>query len=260
MEEDSSSDNESINAIKTAIKLGYTHIDTAELYWAWHCEELVGEAIKNFERESLFITSKVFKTNLRYDNLIKSAKASLERLDTSYIDLYMIHAPNPDIDIEETMKALDYLVEQKMIKYIWVSNFNLEQLQEAQKHTKNKIVANQLEYNLLTRETSWFETCTNIESEIIPYCQDNDIIVIAYRPIERKLLLQSHPVLNKLEQKYHKTKSQIAINWLITQKNIVTIPKSVNEEHLKENLWALWWKMDEEDTKLLNTTDFSSLR
>lgn len=260
MEADFKNDGESIHAIKSAIDLGYNHIDTAELYGAWHCEELIWKAIKDYERESLFITSKVFKTNLKYDDVIESAKASLERLNTLYIDLYMIHAPNPGIDIEETMKALDYLVGEKLIKYIWVSNFNVNQLHQAQKYTKNKIVANQIEYNLVTRDAWEFKTCNKIESEIIPYCQENNILVIAYRPIERKVLLQSHPVLDALEKKYNKTKSQIAINWLISQKNIVTIPKSINEEHLKENLWALWWSLSWEDTKLLNITDFSSLR
>jgi diketogulonate reductase-like aldo/keto reductase len=118
MQSDFTDDKTSINTIKEAIKLGYTHIDTAELYGAGHSEELIGEAIQDFDRKQLFITSKVFKTNLRYDDLIKSAKESLKRLKTSYIDLYMIHVPNPEIDIKETMKAMDYLVEKNIIKYI----------------------------------------------------------------------------------------------------------------------------------------------
>lgn len=260
MESDHTDDENSIEAIKKAIKLGYTHFDTAELYWAWHSEELIWEAIKDLKRDKLFITSKVFKTNLNYDNVITSAKQSLKRLQTNYIDLYMIHAPNPDIDIKETMEALDYLVDEKLIKYIGVSNFNVDELKEAQKYAKNKIVANQIEYNLITRNVWWFTTCINTETEIIPYCIENDIIVVAYRPIERKMLLKDHPLLNALSKKYNKTKSQIAINWLISKENIVTIPKSINENHLKENLGWTWWNLDADDMKLLDETDFSELK
>jgi diketogulonate reductase-like aldo/keto reductase len=158
------------------------------------------------------------------------------------------------------MKAMDYLVEKNIIKYIWVSNFNVKQLKEAQSHTKNKIVANQIEYNLVTRTVGEFESCTHIESETIPYCQNNDIIIVAYRPIERGVLLKNHPLLDNLSKKYSKTKSQIAINWLISKKNIITIPKSLNKVHLIENLWALWWKLEDEDMRLLDETDFNWLK
>ncbi|MDA9129191.1 aldo/keto reductase [Candidatus Gracilibacteria bacterium] len=84
--------------------------------------------------------------------------------------------------------------------------------------------------------------------------------MIAYKPIERKVLLQNHPVLDAMEQKYGKTKSQIAINWLISQENIVTIPKSINEVHLQENLGALGWELSPEDMELLKNTDFTGLK
>jgi len=115
METDSSRDKEAVQAIKNAIKLGYSHIDTAELYGDGHTEELIGNAIKDLDRSKLIITSKVFKTNLKYDEVIISCKKSLEKLHTDYIDIYLIHAPNPEIPLKETMKAMDYLVEQGMI-------------------------------------------------------------------------------------------------------------------------------------------------
>jgi len=259
MESDYSKDQKSIEVIKEAIKMWYTHIDTAELYGNWHSEELIWKAIKNLDRKKIFITSKVFKTNLKYNDVIKSAKESLARLWTKYIDLYMIHSPNPKINIKETMEALDYLVEKWIIKYIWVSNFNVLELEEARKYTKNKIIANQIEYNLITRVVWEFKTCKNIEKNIIPYCQKNDIMIIAYRPIERWVLLKNHPILDELSKKYNKTKSQIAINWLISKNKIITIPKSTNIQHLKDNLWAIWWKLDDEDIKELNNTNFKTL-
>lgn len=259
METDKSNDEESIQAIKNAIDLWYTHIDTAELYGAGHCEKLIGLAIKDYDRKKLFITSKVFKNNLTQNGVISSVNKSLDSLWTNYIDLYMIHVPNPDIDIKETMTALNKLVDDWTIKHIWVSNFNVNQLKEAQMHSKHKIVANQIEYNLVTREVSWFSTCSSIESELIPYCQKNDITIVAYRPVERWVLLKPHPLLDSLSEKYNKTKAQIAINWLISKPKIVTIPKSIQKEHLIENLWAAWWQMDEEDIKLLDETDFTDL-
>jgi diketogulonate reductase-like aldo/keto reductase len=251
MSRDTSRDDEGIAAIKKAIELGYTHIDTAEMYGAGHSEELVGLAIKDFDRDSLFITTKVLPEHLRREDVIKAAEGSLKRLKTDYIDLYLIHIPNPEIPIKETMRAMDTLVGQQKIRFIGVSNFSVEQLKEAQDCTENKIANNQIEYNLLTRHSGMYNV--NIESEIIPYCQENDIIITAWAPFDRgRLLQEKNKLLEELREKYKKTISQIAINWLIYKKNIITIPKSSNTSHLKENLGALGWNLYEKDIKKLD--------
>jgi diketogulonate reductase-like aldo/keto reductase len=251
MSTDTSRDNEGITAIRKAIELGYTHIDTAEMYGAGHSEELIGIAINDFERDSLFITTKVLPEHLRYKDVIKAAEGSLKRLKTDYIDLYLIHIPNPKIPIKETMQAMDYLVEQKKIRFIGVSNFSVTQLKEAGRHTENKIVNNQIEYNLLTRHSGMYNV--NIESEIIPYCQENEIIITAWKPLVKGILFrEKNKLLEEIALKYNKTLAQIAINWLISKKNIITIPKSTNIEHLKENLGALGWKLEPEDIKRLD--------
>ncbi|PIR03785.1 MAG: aldo/keto reductase [Candidatus Magasanikbacteria bacterium CG11_big_fil_rev_8_21_14_0_20_39_34] len=257
-EPDYTDDKNAISTIKNAIHLGYTHIDTAEMYGGGHTEELVGKAIQDFSRKEIFVTTKVRNTKLRYNDVLQSVKESLHRLQTNYIDLLLIHAPSNTIPISETLRAFDSLVEAKLVKYIGVSNFQVDQLIEAQQHTKNKIVANQIEYSLLTRNTGRYAENKDMETKTIPYCQQNNIIIIAERPIERGLLLKSHPLLDKLEVKYNKTKAQIAINWLISKQNVVTIPKSTNEKRLMENLGALGWKMDKEDTKLLDEAQFVS--
>lgn len=256
LEADYSQDIKAINAIKKALELGYNHLDTAEMYGNGHCEELIGEAIKGNERSSLFITSKVRETKLKYKDVIKSANESLNRLQTNYIDLFLIHSPSYTIPIEETMAAFDYLMDKKMIRNIGVSNFQVHQLVEAQRHSNYKIVANQIEYSLLTRNIGKYSGNKDMESKTIPYCQENDIIIMAERPIERGIILQNHSQLDKLESKYNKTKAQIAINWLVSKKNIITIPKSVNENHLKENLGALGWNLDIEDIKMLDKIKF----
>ncbi len=257
-EPDYSIDKQEIAALKKAIDLGYTLIDTAEMYGGGHTEELVAEAIKNVDRKKLFIVSKVMAQNLSYKNLIAAAKKSLERLQTNYVDLYLIHAPNPNIPLKETMKAMDYLVEKGLTKFIGVSNFSVKEMQEAQKYSKNKIVANQIQYSLLCRNQSTYHHCRNMESEIIPYCQENNIIIMADRPLHKGLLVEnSYPVLEKLAKKYSKTKAQIALNWLISKQNIITIPKATNIEHLIENIGAIGWKLDQEDINILDKTDFN---
>ncbi|MCD4760461.1 aldo/keto reductase [bacterium] len=246
-------DEKYIKSLKQSIELGLTHIDTAKKYSAGHAEELVGKAIKNFDRNKLFITTKVAKENLSYNDVLQAMDDSLKRLNTSYIDLYLIHAPNPEVPIEETMKAMDYLVETGKTKLIGVSNFSVRQLKEAQKYSKNKIVANQIEYNLIIRNEGQFTD--KMESEIIPYCQKNDILVIAYRPLAKgKLLSNKYPLLDELSKKYSKTKAQIAINWLISKKGIITIPKASGLAHIQDNVGSIGWKMDEEDIKKLDTS------
>ncbi|MEA2089409.1 MAG: aldo/keto reductase [Thermoproteota archaeon] len=248
---DRTHDKECVLAVRTAIRLGMTHIDTAELYGEGHAEELVGEAIQGFRREQLFITTKVKAENLLYNDVISAIKRSVKRLRTSYVDLYLIHAPNPEIPIKETMKAMDYLVENKLTRFIGVSNFSVEQIKEAQKYARNKIVANQIEYNLLTRNRGQFTN--GMESKIVPYCQKNGITVIAYRPLAKgELAKLGIKLLDELAEKYGKTQVQIALNWLISKPNIVTIPKAVKIEHIKENLGAIGWRLSEEDMRRLD--------
>lgn len=234
-----------VKAIKTAIEKGMTHIDTAPGYAEGHAEELVGEAIKDFKRSKLFITTKVSPSYLKYKDIFISAKESLKRLKTDYIDLYLIHAPNPEIPIKETMKAFDELKKNGMIKNIGVSNFNIKRFEEAQSVTKNKIVAIQNHYNLIVRES---ET-----KGVVNYCQKNDVIFIAWRPIEKGLLNENgNTLMQEMCRKYNKTPIQIALNWLISQPNIVTISKTNNVKHLEENLEALGWEMKKEDIEKLN--------
>ena len=237
-------DRADIFAIRSAIEMGITHIDTAAWYSGGHAEELVGEAIKGLDRSKLIITTKVSPMNLHYGDVVRSASQSLKRLGIDYIDVYVIHNPNPYIDIKETMKALDYLVEKQVARYIGLSNFNLKQLQEAQENSLSKIVCNHLHYNLKHRGPLLDGT--------IQYCQDNDVIIVAWRPVQKGLFSkEKFKILEGLCLKYEKTENQIAINWLISQENIVTISKTRNIEHLKENISAVGWEMDNKDIEFL---------
>lgn len=239
---DTSKDDEEVQAIKAALDLGVTHIDTAELYGNGHAEELVAQVVKNKDRSKLFIVSKVWQANLAYEDVLTACRASLDRLQTDYLDLYLIHAPNPAIPPEETMRALDQLKAQGSIKEIGVSNFSVKQLKLAQKLTKNKIVTNQIHYSLAYQD--W--------QDVVSYCQENDILITAYRPVERGVLTEPGiKVLDEMCQKYDKTPAQVAINWLISQDNIVTLAKMSHIEHLEENLRVLGWQMEIEDIERL---------
>jgi diketogulonate reductase-like aldo/keto reductase len=251
MTADGTHDKEAILSIRTAIGLGMTHIDTAELYGDGHAEELVGAAIREFDRRRLFITTKVKWSNLGYEDVIDAAKRSLRRLRTSYIDLYLVHTPNRSIPIEETMKAMDYVADNKLARFIGVSNFSAEEIKEARQYARNRIVANQIEYNLLVRNMG--EHTRDMESKIIPYCQKNGIVIIAYRPLANgELAKPGITLLDELAEKYGKTQAQIALNWLISKPNLVAIPKAATVEHIKENLGAIGWKLSEEDMNRLD--------
>ena len=241
---DTTHDKEDISAIRLAIDLGMTHIDTAERYGAGHSEELVGEAIKSYKRSDLFITTKVWHNHLKHDDLIAAMKASLKRLQTDYVDLYLVHWPNPEVPLKETMNAMEYCAKQGYTRFIGVSNFPTTMIQEAQTYLKDqKIVADQVEYNLIKQDA---------KKELLPYCRENDITLIAYRPILRGVLTQpGNLVLDQMAQKYGKTQGQIALNWLIVQDKVVTIPKTSNPKHMTENLGAVGWKLAEEDVERL---------
>ena len=231
-----------IKALKKAFELGYRLIDTAEYYGAGHTEEIVGKALKDFNREEFFITSKVWPNHLHYEDVIKACQGSLKRLQVKCIDLYLIHWPNPQIPIKETVSSLEKLVEDGKIKYIGVSNFSVEELREAMDCTsKHEIVANQVRYSVLDKKP---------EADLLPFANKNNIRVIAYTPLEKGRI--RIPFLNDLSSKYGKTENQIALNYLIC-KEAVPIPKAIHEEHMIENLGAVGWKLSNEDVEKLSS-------
>lgn len=242
---DTTHDEENIQAIQNAIEAGVTHIDTAESYAAGHAEELVGQAIKGYDRSKLFIASKVHQENIDHEDLLQAAERSLKHLQTQYIDLYYIHHPSLDIPIEQSMRAMDRLKEEGLVKNIAVSNFTVERFEKAQATTRNKIVANQLHLNLIYRESE--------RKGLVEYCQTHDVMLVAWRPIQKGLLTHANnPLFERMCKKYNKTPSQIAINWLISQKNIVTLAKMGSKTHVEENLGAIGWEMEQEDIEILD--------
>lgn len=233
-----------IEIIKYSLANWICWIDTAEIYWMWWAEEIIWEAIKDYDRNKIFLASKVMWNNCSYNAIIKACKNSLKRTKQKYFDLYYIHWREEKFPLEESMKAMSELVDMWLIKNIWVSNFWKKTLIEAQKYTNYKIVANQVHYNLIYREVE--------KDWLLDYCKENDIMLVAYRPLELWKLANSWNLSHMwLIEKYNKKASQISLNRLIKQKNVVTVFKSLNKEHIIDNLWSIWRNLDEQDVKYL---------
>ncbi|WP_338598345.1 aldo/keto reductase [Sulfolobus tengchongensis] len=236
-----SMDNQWVSAIKRAIELGIRVIDTAEMYGNGHAEELVGEAIKEFSREDLFIVSKVWPSHADYDNVIKSAKNSSKRIG-SYIDLYLLHAPSR-VPICKTIKAFERLVDDGVIRFFGLSNFDVDGIERAVEcSSKYDIVAIQNHYSLLNRDD---------ERKALSYAEQNGLMYMAYTPLENSTL-SSNEFLANIGKKYGKTATQVALNWYISRNNVIPIVKATKIPHVEENAGAMGWRLSEEDWKAID--------
>lgn len=243
---DHSKDEEVSQIIRTAIEMGYSHIDTAEMYGGGHTEELVGKVAADFNRDDLFLTSKIWKITLSQQDTISALEGSLRRLATDYLDLYLIHRPNKNIPLDETFRALNKAVEQGKVKHLGVSNFNLEQLKNAQRLSDTYLVTNQVPYNLHDR--------SYIANGVINYCQENNILLTAYSPIDRGYLVED-PTVQAVASRYNATPAQVALSWLLAQPKVIVLPMSTKKSHLEENLGALDLHLSERDMYQLDNIE-----
>jgi diketogulonate reductase-like aldo/keto reductase len=219
-----------------ALDVGYTHIDTAEGY---HNEAEIGEVLASYDRDDLFLTSKVLPSNLDYESVLESLEASLERLGTDHLDLYLIHWPNPAISLRETLAALERAHEEGLIRNVGVSNFSSYQLMFAQRIADVPIAVNQIEFH------PWY-----YREDLLAYCQDNDIVVEAAAPLARTEFLDD-PILTEVATEYDRTPAQIALKWAV-QKDVVVLPKSSSDAHLRQNRDLFGWELAPEDVERLD--------
>ncbi len=242
-----------INTLRIGLELGMTHIDTAEMYGNGRAEQLVGEAIAAGKREDVFLASKVLPSNASYERTIRSCRQSLKRLKTDYLDLYLLHWPSSSYPISETMKAMEKLVSEGMVRYIGVSNFGVEELKEAEKALHNeRIACNQVLHHLGYR---------GMEKSILPYCAKQEIAVVGYSPFGHNgslfsSSLQSNNKRRLLEGiaiRHGKTPRQVALNFLTSRHpNIFTIPKTSNPNHVRENSESVGWSLAEDEVASIN--------
>jgi diketogulonate reductase-like aldo/keto reductase len=243
-------DSSSIKTLQIGLDLGMTHIDTAEMYGNGKAEELVSQAIAVRKREDIFLASKVLPSNASFEGTIKSCKNSLKRLKTDYLDLYMLHWPSAYHSISDTMKAMEKLVKDNLIRFIGVSNFDLKELQQAEQSLENEHIAcNQVLYHLGYRA---------IEKRIILYCKSKGIAVVGYSPFGHGNFPSQNriegKVLAKIANRHGRTPRQIALNFLSLHSNMFTIPKTSHPERARENSKSVDtdWSLTDKDMEEIN--------
>ena len=196
------SDEETTKAIRAAFDAGITTIDTAEVYGEGHSEQIVAKALSDV-RDKAFYATKVFASHLKYDQVIEACDRSLQNLQTDYIDLYQIHWPSGTfnsavVPIEETMSALNKLLEQGKIRAIGVSNFSRDQLAEASQY--GRIDSIQPPYSLFWRQ---------VEKDTVPYCIENDISILAYSSLAQGLLTGKFAADHKFDADDNRAKNKL---------------------------------------------------
>ena len=229
---------ECTEAVQRALALGYRHIDTAEMYGN---EEAVGEALAqgSVPRGEIYLTTKVWWENLKPDAMQRSIEASLSKLRTPYVDLYLIHWPAPQMDLPGAIEALVRVKEQGLARAIGVSNFPVALLRQAVEEIGAPIAANQVEYHVLLDQTT-----------LVEYCQSKEIAVEAYAPLAQGRLAE-HEELQAIAQKHGATPAQIALKWLLDQPGVAAIPKAMRAESQQANLDALKITLDDTDRAVI---------
>jgi diketogulonate reductase-like aldo/keto reductase len=241
MGESSAQRKQEVTALRHGLDLGMTLIDTAEMYGEGGAEKVVGEAIAP-NRSSVFLVSKVYPHNASRQGTIAACERSLKRLNTDYLDLYLLHWRG-SVPLAETLDALYTLKQAGKIREYGVSNFDLDDMEEAVtlKHG-DEIATNQVLYNLMRRGVEW---------DLLPWCRQKKIPIMAYSPIEQGRLL-NHRALETLAEQHGVTSAQIAIAWLLHQPQVIVIPKSSTIAHIEQNYAALNLQLSAEDLATLD--------
>lgn len=230
-----------IASLQLGIDLGMTLIDTAEMYGDGAAEELVGEAIAG-RREGVFLVSKVLPNNATQRGTIAACERSLERLGTDWLDLYLLHWRG-GTPLAETLAAFEELVRTGKVRHWGVSNFDGGDMKELVRLRGGSSAAtNQVLYNLTRR---------GIEYDLLPWCQEHGVPVMAYSPIEQGRLL-GHRALQEVAKRHVATPAQVGLAWVLRQDRVIAIPKAGTVAHVRENRGALDIALTEEDIKALD--------
>ncbi|MFP3953373.1 MAG: aldo/keto reductase [Candidatus Acetothermia bacterium] len=224
------------SSVANALDLGYTHIDAAEGYLN---EDQVGKALKGYDREDLFITSKVLPGNLNYGSVVDACNRSLDKLGTPYLDLYLIHWPNLAISLRETLHAFKKLYDLGKVRNVGVSNFSIYELKIARRISETPISVNQVQFH------PWYH-----DEELLSYCKEQGIQLTAAAPFARTAVFDD-PLIVELAKKYDKTPAQMVLRWSL-QKGVVTVPRSSSREHIEENLQIFDFQLEDSAIKKID--------
>ncbi|MCL4393328.1 MAG: aldo/keto reductase [Chloroflexi bacterium] len=235
-----------VEALRLGFQLGLTHIDTAEMYGNGRAEELIAEAVMG-RRDDVFLTSKVLPSNASYEGTLRACERSLKRLHTDILDLYLLHWQS-SYPISETMRAMEHLVSTRMIRYIGVSNFHVDEVKAAQHALRHeRLACNQVLYHLGDRR---------IERRLIPYCAEQGIAVVGYSPFGHGSFPRTDSpegrLLAEIGERHGRTPRQVALNFLTRDPNVFTIPKTGDPSHVYENSEAIGWTLSPEEIEAID--------
>ena len=221
-----------MEAVESALSLGYRHVDTAQMY---RNEEEVGRGISDsgVDREEIFLVTKLSTGNFTHDKVLSSARESLEKLGADYVDLLLMHWPNPRVPLGETLGAMVTLQEEGSVKHIGVSNFPAEMVEEATRHAE--IFCNQVEYHP-----------RNPQYELLEQARNLDYLLTAYSPVA-KGRITNDATLEEISSAHGKTPAQVALRWLVQQEKVCAIPKAQSPEHQESNLDIFDFELSEEE-------------
>ncbi len=236
MAEDGRRRDEELSALRLGLDLGLALIDTAEMYGDGDAEELVGEAIRG-RRDDVFLVSKVLPRHAGAEATVRACEASLRRLGTDRLDLYLLHWRG-STPLDETLEGFATLVDEGKVRHWGVSNFDRSDMDELVGLPGGEAVAtDQVLYNLGRR---------GIEFDLLPWCQDRRLPIMAYSPIEQGRLLE-HPELQSVAARHDATAAQVALAWVLRHDGVVTVPKAGTPAHVRENHAALELELTKED-------------
>lgn len=219
--------------VSKAIDIGYRHIDTAQMY---KNEQEVGDAVhsSNVDREDLFIATKIWHTNLEHDDVLQTVEDSLSQMRTPYVDLLMIHWPNKQYSLEQTLEAMLVLRDQGKAMNIGVSNFPLGLMKFVIEDLRIPLYSNQVEFHPYLSQF-----------DLLEYSYDNDFLITAYSPLAQGKVFEDETLIN-IGEEYGKNPGQVALRWLIEQENVIAIPKASTAEHLESNIDIFDFELSDE--------------
>jgi 2,5-diketo-D-gluconate reductase B len=221
-------------AVESALGLGYRHVDTAEMYGN---EQAVGAALRasGLPREALYLTTKVWNDKPRGAEIRKAAEASLRRLGQSYVDLYLIHWPSPQLDLPDALRALARLREEGLARAVGVANFPLGLLRKAVEAGIAPIACLQVEHHVFLGQ-----------QRLLDYCQSQDIVLTSYTPVAKGEVLREAVIVG-IAAKHRATPAQVALAYLLAMPGVAAIPKAAAPARQQENLEAVELELDTED-------------
>ncbi len=241
MGEDPRKRKQELTALRLGLDLGMNLIDTAEMYGDGGAEKLVADAISG-RRDKVFLVSKFYPQNATRNGMIAACERSLKRLRTDRMDLYLLHWRG-SVPLEETLAGFDQLLRAGKIRHWGVSNFDLDDLEELVSLPGGSSVAtNQVLYNLARRGIEW---------NLLAWCGDHRVPVMAYAPIEEGNLLDKG-ALKTVASRHFATPAQIALAWVLRQRGIIAIPKASRSEHVRDNRRSLEINLTADDLKQLD--------